>query len=131
MIITTGAIALLLFIIGVIALSKSSALLACYLVGCSVLILPWPYTDPRFWLPIDRVPKWVLVGYMALFLLTGFGAMGYSTWLTFSGSQFPDRYGDGELRSAYAAYCSVPAASSNREALNLLRRYEWHCEAKQ
>lgn len=147
LIISTGAIALLLFIMGVIVLYKSSALLAWYLVGCSVLILPWPYTDPRFWLPVmpyvvvaiykgitrfvDRVPKWTLVGYIALFTITGFGALGYSTWLTFSGPKFPDRYGDGGLRSTYTAYCSGSADSANPQALNLLRRYEWHCDAKQ
>ena len=146
-IIGTGAVALLLFVMGVIALHKSLPLVSFYLVGCSVLILPWPFTDPRFWLPVmpyvvvaiwkgivqvfERVPKWTLVGYTALFSVAGFAALGYSTWITFSGPKFPYRYGDGVLRSAYIAHCSGSAESSNQEALNLLRRYEWRCSAKQ
>lgn len=146
LIIVTGAAGLVAFFIGVIALYKSSALISFYLTGCAILILPWPYTDPRFWMPVmpyvvvaiwkaivrifARVPKWTLIGYTALFSLAGFGALGYSTWITFSGPKFPDRYGSGDLRSAYIARCSAEADSINRDALNLLRRYEWHCEAR-
>lgn len=147
LIIGTGAIGLVLFAIGVMAFFKSSPLVASYLVGCSLLILPWPYTDPRFWLPVmpylvvaiyagmsrvlDRVPKSTLVAYTTLFSIAGFAALGYSTWLTFSGSKFPDRYGDGGLRSTYIGNCASSADSTNPEALNLLRRYEWHCDAKE
>jgi len=146
-VIGTGAIALLLFVVGVIALHKSAPLVSFYLVGCSILILPWPYTDPRFWLPVmpylvvaiwkgivqvfGRIPKWTIVGYTALFSVAGFAALGYSTWITFSGPKFPYRYGDGVLRSAYIAHCSGSAESSNQQALNLLRRYEWHCDARE
>lgn len=148
LIIGTGAIAILLFVMGVIALFKSSPLISCYLAGCSLLILPWPYTDPRFWLPVmpyavvaiwtgitqvfEHVPRWTLVTYTALFSIAGFAALGYSTWITFSGAQFPYRYGDGELQSAYLAHCSASTTSrNNKDALNLLRRYEWRCDAKQ
>lgn len=146
LIIGTGAIGRLLFALGVIALCKSCVLAASYLIGCSLLLIPWPFTDPRFWLPampfmvvaiykgidqlLDSIPDWTRIGYTALFSIAGFVALGYSTWLTFSGAKFPDRYGDGELRSAYIANCSSSVDSSNHEALNLLRRYEWHCNAK-
>lgn len=145
-IISTGAVGLLLFVTGIIALYRSSPMVSFYLLGCTVLILPWPYTDPRFWLPVmpyvcvaiytgmillfKRVPRWTLGSYVALFCIAGFAALGYSTWLTFSGPKFPYRYGDGALRSAYIAHCSGSVEAGNREALNLLRRYEWRCEGK-
>jgi hypothetical protein len=78
-----------------------------------------------------RIPRWAIVGYAALFSVAGFAALGYSTWITFSGPKFPYRYGDGGLRSAYIAHCSGSAESSNQLALNLLRRYEWHCDARE
>lgn len=139
-----GAIAFVMFALGAIVLFESSPLISLYLLGCSVLILPWPYTDPRFWLPVmpyivvaiwkgivrirGSVPTWTAAGYTALFSIAGFAALGYSTWITFSGPMFPYRYGDGGLRSAYAARCAA-TDSKNQDALNLLRRYEWHCEA--
>jgi hypothetical protein len=148
LIIGTGAIAILLFVMGVIAMFRSAPLISCYLAGCSLLILPWPYTDPRFWLPVmpyavvaiwkgitqifERVPRWTLVAYTVLFSIAGFAALGYSTWITFSGANFPYRYGDGELQSVYLAHCPASTASgNNKDALNLLRRYEWHCDAIQ
>ena len=146
LIIGTGVIAIIFLMIGVIALFKSSPMISLYLVGCSVLIFPWPYTDPRFWLPVmpyvvvaiwiavvrifEKVPDWTLVGYTALFSIAGFAALGYSTWITFSGPQFPYRYGDGLLRSAYIAHCSGSPAG-NQDAIDLLRRYEWHCVSKE
>jgi hypothetical protein len=142
----TGAIAFFLFAWGAILLFKSSPLLSLYLLGCSLLILPWPYTDPRFWLPIlpyvvvaiwkaivqisGPLPKWTTAGYVALFSIAGFVALGYSTWITFSGPMFPSRYGDGGLSHAYAARCAAPLDPANGDAITLLQRYEWHCDAK-
>lgn len=147
LIIGTGAIGILLFILGVVALYKSSPLVSFYLAASSALILPWPYTDPRFWVPImpymvvaiwaaiirirRSVPNWTVLGYTALFSMAGFAALGYSSWITFSGPNFPYRYGDGELRRAYIAGCSGSADPGNPAAINLLRRYEWKCGAKQ
>ena len=145
-IIGTEAIGLGLFFIGLWEVHKLSPLLSFYLIGCTLLILPWPFTDPRFWMPImpygvvviwqaithfcARVPKWTVIAYITLFLIAGFGALGYSTWITFSGPKFPDRYGDGGLRNVYAARCTGSPGSDNESALTLLRRYEWRCDPK-
>jgi hypothetical protein len=141
---TAGALALLLFVAGTFLLRKRSPLIFFYLFGYGVLILPWPFTDPRFWLPAMplvlvaihqalaaprwHVPKMVFVTYVMVFCTLGFAALGYSTWLTFSGSKFPYRYGDGKLRATYLARCSAGGSEVNPEAAELLKRYEWHCE---
>lgn len=141
---TAGAVALLLFCVGTFLMRKRSPLIFFYLLGYGILILPWPFTDPRFWLPAMpfvfiaihqalaaprwHVPKTVFVTYVVVFCALGFAALGYSTWLTFSGSKFPYRYGDGKLRSTYLAGCSAGGNDVNPEALDLLKRYEWHCD---
>jgi hypothetical protein len=141
---TAGALALLLFCAGTFVLRKRSPLIFFYLLGYGILILPWPFTDPRFWLPATplvfvamhqalavprwHVPKMVFVTYGMVFCALGFAALGYSTRLTFSGSKFPYRYGDGKLRATYLAGCSQGGNDVNPEAADLLKRYEWHCE---
>jgi hypothetical protein len=140
-----GAAAFLLFVKGVFAIRSRAPWLFAYLIAYTALILPWPFTDPRFWLPampfvflalaegmatvLRQIPKRSLVAaYVVTFCLLGFAALGYSTWLTFSGPRFPARYGDGLLRTAYQANCSSASADANQRALDLLRRYDWHCQ---
>jgi hypothetical protein len=139
-----GAIALVFFLAGAFALRQRSLWLSAYLVAYTALVLPWPFTDVRFWLPImpfvflaiwsgllslRDIPVRATGAYVVLFCAMGFVALGYSTSLTFSGSKFPSRYGDGLLRSTYLTGCS-PASFDGRNdrALELLRRYEWHCQ---
>jgi hypothetical protein len=138
-----GALALFLFCVGMFRLTRRSPLAFFYLLGYGILILPWPYTDPRFWLPLMpfvflaihqalaarrwHAPKILFVAYVMLFGALGFAALSYSTWLTFSGSKFPYRFGDGKLRATYLAGCSAGGDGINREAAGLLKRYEWHC----
>lgn len=140
-----GAATFLIFVTGVFALRDRARWLFAYLVAYSALILPWPFTDPRFWLPVmpfvcvaiaegisvvfAHAPKLAIVApYMIAFCVVGFGALGYSTWLTFSGPKFSARYGDGLLRTAYQANCSSASANADQRALELLRRYDWHCQ---
>ena len=140
-----GAATFLLFVTGIFRLRDRAQWLFAYLIAYTALILPWPFTDPRFWLPVmpfmflaiaegiafvfRRVPQFSLaVPYVIAFCVLGFGALGYSTWLTFSGPRFSERYGDGLLRTAYQANCSSAAVGANERALELLRRYAWHCQ---
>jgi len=148
-ILVLGACSMLMFFVGVAVLWSRSRWLSAYLIGGCILVLPWPYTDPRFWLPIlpfafvaiflgsltiakrgrlnlTAPLPWALA-YSALFCCLGLASLGYSTWITFSGPQFPYRYGDGLLRSTYLTGCSLPGGHTNRSALHLLRQYEWHC----
>lgn len=138
-----GALALSLFCVGNFVLRKRSPITFFYLLGYCLLIFPWPFTEPRFWLPAMpfvflaihqtlaaprwHVPKTVLLPYVMIFVALGFAALAYSTWLTFSGPKFPDRYGDGKLRPTYHAGCSASGNDVNLEAADLLKRYEWHC----
>ncbi|MGC3988634.1 MAG: hypothetical protein QM796_02900 [Chthoniobacteraceae bacterium] len=107
--------------------------LLCY----GLLIFIWPYRDVRFWLPAIPVLL-AMVGYLfrqappaaawlvgAGYSLAGLLALGFATWLTFSGAQFPNRYGDGTLRAAYqAVWTGTPLpAGGNEMAYIILKRY--------
>ena len=140
-----------LFFAGTVAVWSGSQWLSAYLIACCLLILPWPYTDPRFWLHIlpfvvvaivlgvqavaeklhcsfAGLPAGLAFAYAVVFCCLGLAALGYSTWITFSGPQFPYRYGDGLLRPTYLTGCSSPASDrTDSRSLHLLRVYEWHC----
>ncbi len=142
-----GAAALCLYLRGMFVLLRHSPLTFFYLLGYSIIILPWPFTDPRFWLPIMpfvflaihqslsaapwRALRTSVAAYIVLFGALGLVALGYSTWLTFSGPRFAYRYGDGKLRATYLAGCSRGGEDINRDASVLLRRYQWHCAEQQ
>ena len=72
--------------------------------------------------------------YCSLFCLLGIIALGYSTRLTFAGSQFPALYGDGTLRATYrlALLGEQPknVSDGDQDSLYLLRRYEWRLSSK-
>lgn len=94
-------------------ISPTEVFLFCYMG----ILFAWPYYDARFWLPVIplliaysvlavknlRFPKAVIAIYCIAFALTGFGVIAYSTRISFAGSKFPDRYGDGYLRPTYCA----------------------------
>lgn len=145
-----GGFAIFLLFVGMPKIWQRSPCLCSYLIGCCILVLPWPYTDPRFWLPvmpilfltiasgIQSCAEWMklklhlaistpLLLYGILFCTLGLASLGYSTRITFSGQQFPYRYGDGLLRSTYLTGCGAPAEGTNPFALHLLREYQWHC----
>jgi len=81
------------------------------------ILIVWPFYDARFLLPVIpffaaytvlavkalRVPKAVFTVYCVAYAILGFGAMAYSTRITFAGAEFPYRYGDGNLRPTYCA----------------------------
>lgn len=92
--------------------------ISLYIAGYLAIYLFWPFADPRFLLPI--VPWLILLGlslfpfsaltsstkrlvtvYLAVYFCLGFMALVYSTWLSFSGLQFPERFGHGQLRDSY------------------------------
>ena len=66
--------------------------------------------------------------YWVVFAAFGFAAIAYSTRISFAGSRFPDRYGDGNLRPTYcAAFQSCPDGPDSKivdaKVLRLLREY--------
>jgi hypothetical protein len=106
------------------------------------LLLAWPYYDTRYLLPVIpflaayavlavkilRFPITLFTMYCATYAVLGFGALSYSTWITFAGSKFPDRYGDGNLRPTYCAVfqsCQDGGDSNrvNPKVVHLIREY--------
>jgi hypothetical protein len=120
-------------------ISPTEVFLVCY-IG---ILFVWPYYDARFWLPIVplliaysvlavrnlRLPKAVITIYCVIFAIIGFGVIAYSTRITFAGSKFPDRYGDGYLRPTYCAAFQTCGDGGDPQkvsikALRLLREYK-------
>ena len=114
-----------------------------FLVSYIGILFAWPYYDARFWLPVIplliaysvlavkglRFPRVVVRVYCILFVILGFGAIAYSTRITFAGPKFPDEYGDGYLRPTYcAAFQSCRDGGDtnkvNAKVLRLLREYK-------
>ena len=139
-------IGLLLFLLTLFGLatkrrkiSPTEVFLVCYMG----ILFAWPYYDARFWLPVIplliaysvlavkslRFPKGVLTIYCIFFATLGFLAIAYSTRISFAGSKFPDRYGDGNLRPTYcAAFQSCRDGGDpnkvDAKVLRLLREYK-------
>ena len=140
-----GGLVLALFLVGLVEMWRCCKWIGGYLIACCALILPWPFTDPRFWLPAlpfvvcavylavrrlwSGMPDPIVAVYIVLFSLAGFMALAYSTRLTFSGPNFAYRYGDGTLTATYLTRCSAGTDPNERaqHALRLLQSYEWHC----
>jgi hypothetical protein len=94
-------------------ISPTEVFMVCY----AGILFGWPFNDARFWLPVIplliaytvlaakrlRIPRGVATIYCFVFATLGFAAIVYTTRITFAGSAFPDRYGDGNLRPTYCA----------------------------
>jgi hypothetical protein len=146
-----GFIALLLAATGVWEKRRTLDASTWYLAGFSSIVFAYPWFDTRLWLPVlpllmgyvsigarRLIPSGLLrpaiIVYCSLFCLLGVVALGYSTRLTFAGSQFPDLYGDGSLRATYRnAFLGESPRHPNDispDALYLLRRYEWRLSSE-
>lgn len=120
-------------------IGPTEVFLVCY-IG---ILFAWPCYDARYWLPVIplligytgltikslRFPKAVIAIYCIAYATLGFGAIAYSSRITFAGSKFPDRYGDGNLRSTYCAAlqsCQDGGDPSKVDAkvLRLLQEYK-------
>jgi len=138
-----GLLLLLLIVIGLATkrrkISPTEVFMVCYLG----ILFVWPYYDARFWLPVIplliayavlavnslRFPRVVVTIYCILFAALGFGAIAYTSRISFAGSKFPDEYGDGYLRPTYcAAFQSCrDGGDTNKvdaKVLRLLREYK-------
>jgi hypothetical protein len=112
-----GVVLLLLTLLGLATKGKRSGPTEVFLIGYLVILFAWPYYDARFWLPVIpllvaysvlaidrlRLPRVLVRTYCAVFTLLGFISIVYTTQISFAGSKFPDRYGDGNLRPTYCA----------------------------
>ena len=139
----TGLLLFLLILLGLATKRKKISPTEVFLVCYMGVLFAWPYYDARFWLPVIplliaysvlavknlRLPKAVIMIYCVVFAILGFGVIAYSTRITFAGSKFPDRYGDGYLRPTYCAAfqtCGDRADPQkvSAKALRLLREYK-------
>lgn len=141
-----GLVALMLWAVGLWEKRSRFTALDCYVLVFACILLAWPWSDARFWLPLlpvligyvligaerlvpSRLLRSAIMVYCSLFCLLGLIALGYSTRLTFAGRNFPDLYGDGTLRATYRlVFLGVSPKRSedvNQDAVYLLRRYEW------
>jgi len=146
-----GFIALLLAATGILEKRRGLDASIWYLAGFSSIVLAYPWFDTRLWVPVlpllmgyvligarrlipYRLLRPAIIAYCSLFCLLGIVALGYSTHLTFAGSQFPDLYGDGSLRATYRyAFLGESPKNPNDispDALYLLRRYEWRLSSR-
>ncbi len=99
----------------------------------------WPYVDPRFWIPvlplifgyasvsIERLlPKELIAAYLMVFAMLGVAVLVVSTRITYSGSNFPNAYGNAQFHSTYCAYygnCAFGPQEIDADGLHLLRTY--------
>jgi hypothetical protein len=146
-----GFIVLLLWLTGLWEKRRNLDASLWYGVAYAAIVLAWPWSDARFWLPVlpllmgyvlvgsqrvlpARLLRPAMVAYCSLFCLLGVIALGYSTRLTFAGKKFPDLYGDGTLRATYRlAFLGEPpkkAEEISPDAFYLLHRYQWHLARK-
>jgi hypothetical protein len=147
-----GVLLLMMMAIGLIARRTRWSHVDAYIVTFASIVLIWPFTDSRFWIPIiPLMPLYVLEGldrliwrnptspasrwqrratavYAVFFGLAGLAAHAYSVRLTLSGSAFPDRYGSGSHSAAYRRVLlgeesSTPLDEDERLQVQLLLRF--------
>ena len=142
-----GSIVVAGLVHGVYRRRRSLTTTHVYLLSClgGLLLTPWAGGAGRYLIPVLSIlivaliaelqSLWARLGWArigvygicALYVAMGIVAMGYSTWLTFSGPKFPERYGDGRLTATYRRYLldqpPAPGEELNPEGLKVLQRY--------
>lgn len=146
-----GPLAPLVFVAGVTvtvltlkyARLKGGRAVELYLAAYVSILFLWPYGDTRFWTPIlplvfakvfsiMRPWAWrgwrrtIAISYAGIYVFAGVAALTYSTWITFSGRAFADRFGDDHLRPTYQLFyghSKVDLSKVDQSALALLTHY--------
>jgi hypothetical protein len=137
-----GVPLLVLLVTGLAARRRQVSATDVFIVCYAIILFAWPYYDARFWWPVIplliaysqlavqrcKIPTAVVTAYCLWFAILGFGTLAYSTRISFSGCQFPDTYGSGDLAPTYRAafeWCHEDADPEkiNARVLRLLREY--------
>jgi hypothetical protein len=145
-----GSIVVVLVFLGLYRRRRSLTTTDVYLLSClgSLMLTPWAGGAGRYLIPVVPIViaailaelqlLWERLGWArmgvcgigALYVAMGAAAMVYSTWITFSGPKFPERYGDRRLAATYRLFLlNQPPAQAedlNPAALEVLRRYGGH-----
>jgi hypothetical protein len=116
-----GFFALLLFLYGIVSKRVQIGPTEVFLVCYTAILFTWPYHDARFWLPVLpllvaycalaaqrlRLPAVLVTTYCLVFAVLGFGALAYSTQISFAGAKF-------QTSLAMVAYAQPTALPFNR-----------------
>jgi hypothetical protein len=145
-VIILGGLAFILTVWGLWLCRRTLNSIDIYTFVYFVLLIFWPYRDARFWLPIlplamayvikslenilqFSAARMVVKAYVTAFSLLGVSALGHSSWVSLSGDNFPERYGDYSTRQTYeAAFAGTKAIDQDKVnciGVRLLNRYEW------
>lgn len=115
-----------------------------YLLFYSLIILNWPYYDPRFWVPVlpllvavvlhtpfnsTRWLKGLSWVYLAGYLALGIFAAGYSLYVGLDKERFARKQANGVYRNEYETKffgkpLSDTATHIDQEVLNILKKYD-------
>jgi len=129
------------FIAGAVRIRLPRTPAGIYLVSFLVLLLLWPYSALRLWLPIvpllignlegaslrfEPGRKWKLFvrAYIAWFTFAAACALGYTTSITFSGKNFPNVYGSAGGMSAPDPTTGKINTLHNQRVRELQRRFQ-------
>jgi hypothetical protein len=134
-----GTAALVLMVSGMLV-RKALDPIDVYVISYLCVMFGWPYLDSRFWIPVvpivltywviwfsstvENWRRWCGVCFLSLYVCAGLSALAYSSRISLSADRFPDRYGDGSLRSAYCIFLEACGGKLTRyedRALELLR----------
>jgi len=130
----------ILGVLGAVRLQRPRTPAAIYLVSFIAVLALWPYTALRLWLPIVPLligfaesatlrftpgTKWALFSrlYVVWFVVTGLGAMAYTTRISLSGNNFSNVYGRAGGMSFPDPMTGRIDTLHNQRALELLERY--------
>lgn len=142
-----GTAGLVLTLLGIWRRRRKLGVLELYFLSYLLMLVAWPASDSRLWLPvIPMMMAWVttalqtdspsraarngLLLYLSWFCASGGAAMYYSSYQSFSGDAFPDRYGmGGALTPTYRlAFDRAQSVDGEQDidslALRMLRRFE-------
>lgn len=145
-----GAVGYLALFAGFWRIWRSFGPALVYLAAYTAILLMWPYTDPRFWIPVIPLSAGLIVEGLGVFwkqrsvrvlgivyvvCFTGLGAaaMAYTTRISLSGERFGSVFGDGEtLKDSYQKALGLPHDESKvlPEVVELYERYEPRARGK-
>jgi hypothetical protein len=137
-----GSVALAMAAIGMT--KRGFGLIEVYCLAYGAVILVWPYSDPRFLIPLVPflmvyafigtgglgVGQWrrrLIAAWAVFYISAGVASLYYSAEITFAGEKFPLLYGDGSLRPTYCYFlraCPVESHTINPHALKLLETFQ-------
>lgn len=137
--VAVGVAVLLVVVAAIVGRRRQLGPVDGWVIGSLVVLFVWPSDALRFVLPIFPfllgygaliARRWRpgAVAYATLFAALGLVALALSTRLTFSGDDFPERYGGGTLAPTYRLAWDIAepgdGARIYRPAFEMLRRFD-------